>query len=180
MSRSVGLGYARADGPAAAHRPAARLGLAALCLLQVTVVYPIASPAVGVLVALATTLPIAWRRTSPVGATIVASLAWVIPTDGYLFLGYVVAFLLYFSLATHVGPARTVIAVAALGVALSVASAAIRGDVAGEYFGALVISMATVTTHVRHVLQKLRLRDRVQAVVVAYESGLIPKTPARG
>jgi hypothetical protein len=28
-------------------------------------------------------------------------------------------------------------------------------------------------THVRHVLQKLRLRDRVQAVVVAYESGVV-------
>jgi len=37
----------------------------------------------------------------------------------------------------------------------------------------LVISLATVKTHVRHVLQKLRLRDRVPAVVVAYESGLL-------
>ncbi|MGI5246335.1 response regulator [Dactylosporangium sp. CA-139066] len=42
----------------------------------------------------------------------------------------------------------------------------------------LVISMATVKTHVRHLLQKLNLRDRAQAVVVAYESGLItPNTP---
>src|SRR5687768_7171638 len=30
-------------------------------------------------------------------------LAWVIPTGGYRFLGYVVAFLLHFSLASHVG-----------------------------------------------------------------------------
>jgi len=37
----------------------------------------------------------------------------------------------------------------------------------------LVISTATVKTHVRHILQKQRLRDRVQAVVLAYESGLI-------
>ena len=108
------------------------LGLAALCLLQVTVVYPIASPPVGVLVALATTLPVAWRRTHPVAATIAASLAWVIPTDGYLFLGYVVAFLLYYSLAAYVGPSRTVLAVAALGVVLSILSAAVRSDVTGE------------------------------------------------
>ena len=37
----------------------------------------------------------------------------------------------------------------------------------------LVISTATVKTHVRHILQKHGLRDRVQAVVLAYESGLI-------
>jgi DNA-binding NarL/FixJ family response regulator len=37
----------------------------------------------------------------------------------------------------------------------------------------LFISTATVKTHVRHILQKLGLRDRVQAVVAAYESGLV-------
>jgi DNA-binding NarL/FixJ family response regulator len=37
----------------------------------------------------------------------------------------------------------------------------------------LVVSETTVKTHVAHVLQKCRVRDRVQAVVLAYESGLI-------
>jgi DNA-binding NarL/FixJ family response regulator len=37
----------------------------------------------------------------------------------------------------------------------------------------LVISMATVKTHVRHVFAKLDLRDRAQAVVVARDAGLV-------
>jgi DNA-binding NarL/FixJ family response regulator len=37
---------------------------------------------------------------------------------------------------------------------------------------ALFISDTTVKTHVTHILQKLNLRDRVQAVVLAYQTGL--------
>jgi DNA-binding NarL/FixJ family response regulator len=38
----------------------------------------------------------------------------------------------------------------------------------------LVISEATAKTHVARILQKLDLRDRVQAVIYAYETGLVP------
>jgi ATP/maltotriose-dependent transcriptional regulator MalT len=37
----------------------------------------------------------------------------------------------------------------------------------------LFISETTVKTHVTHILQKLNLRDRVQAVVLAYQTGAI-------
>ena len=36
----------------------------------------------------------------------------------------------------------------------------------------LYISDTTVKTHITHILQKLNLRDRVQAVVLAYETGI--------
>jgi DNA-binding NarL/FixJ family response regulator len=42
-----------------------------------------------------------------------------------------------------------------------------------EIAASLFLSAATVKTHVTHILTKLRLRDRVQVVVLAYESGLI-------
>jgi len=55
-----------------------------------------------------------------------------------------------------------------LDVLLLMASGRSNGEIAGE----LYLGEATIKTHVGRILAKLGARDRVQAVVTAYESGL--------
>jgi DNA-binding NarL/FixJ family response regulator len=54
-----------------------------------------------------------------------------------------------------------------------------RGLSNPEIAGHLHLSLATVKTHIGHLLTKLDARDRAQLVIVAYESGLVRPAPKR-
>jgi len=55
-----------------------------------------------------------------------------------------------------------------------------RGRSNGEIATELFVGEATVKTHVSNVLAKIGVRDRIQAVIFAYEAGVVPATPPPG
>lgn len=60
---------------------------------------------------------------------------------------------------------------------LEVLEALARGHTNAELAARFRLSEATVKTHVARILSKLRLRDRAQAVIAAYETGLATPGP---
>ena len=50
-----------------------------------------------------------------------------------------------------------------------------RGLTNSEIAAELILGEATIKTYVSNVLSKLKLRDRIQAVVFAYENGLVER-----
>ena len=112
--------------------------LAVISVAQVLVV-PIAWRPLGVLIALLVTVPIAFRRYQPFGAAMAGSLAWWLPTDGYVLVGYIAAFLLFYSLGSHEPDRRKLVGACAFALVAGAVGVTLADPLAYEYLGSFAI-----------------------------------------
>jgi signal transduction histidine kinase len=127
--------------------------LAIPSLVQVLVA-PIAPRPVGVVIALAATVPIAWRRVHPAAAALAGTALWVLHTDGFIVLGYVAAFLLFYSLGAHEPSDRRAAAVCAFAVVTGAIGTTQSHPVLYEYVTTVFIVIGP--TLVGRVVRRLR------------------------
>jgi signal transduction histidine kinase len=144
--------------------------LAAISIAQV-LIFPIAPRALGVAIALASTIPIAFRRSHPVAALIVGTAAWAVPTEGYLVVGYVAAFLLLYSFAVQVDDLRIVAIAPVVLFGLSLLALVRNDEPIGEWLGSILAVTAPVAVgrFVRHE------RERTRQMSVADERARIAR-----
>jgi signal transduction histidine kinase len=91
------------------------------------------------------------RRTQPVAAALVGTIVYVIPTDGYLILGYIAGCFLLYAVAAYVDDRRVVVAVIAWVVVLTVFASAVNHESCPGFVGGLtaVVAPAAVGRLVR-------------------------------
>jgi signal transduction histidine kinase len=99
---------------------------------------------VGQLYVLATTAPLAWRRTRPVASAVVSTLFWVVPTDGYPLFGFVVVVLQFFALGSWGRPWRIVGAVTLWAMAATVVGTLLGPEAPVAAVGAAIAVAAPV------------------------------------
>ena len=138
-----------------------------LSLAQV-VIAPITTPALSVLIAVGSTVPLAWRRVYPVAAALTTTAVWLIPTTGFLFLGYVIAVLVFFSLGTHTPRLATVGAVCAVATAVGVVATLLGPEPAPAAIGAalVVIGPAAAGRLVAHQRRQTALLEELTGRLV--------------
>jgi signal transduction histidine kinase len=182
----VRLAYGRSISPRRADLLLA-LTLAVPAVAQ-QLAWPIAATPLAVAIALASTLPIALRRSHPLGAAFLSTLPWFIPTDGYVAVGYVAVFVLFYSAAAYTASLPRVLALAAYAVAVGLFVAWHNDETTGEYMGAVtavvlpVLAGRLVREH-REQAEQLRAltaelereRERTAQLAVAEERARIAR-----
>ena len=112
-------------------------------LVQVTI-WTIGDLGVGYLYVLGTTLPLAWRRTQPIVSSLVSTLFWFIPPDGYPVLGFITVVLQFFALGSRGRPRWAVAATAAWAVVATVVGTLLGPEQPYAAIGAALAVVAPV------------------------------------
>ncbi|GAA4243839.1 sensor histidine kinase [Dactylosporangium darangshiense] len=164
------------------------IALVAVALAQVLVFLPIAPRPIGAFVAIASTAPIAWRRTHPVPAALVGSAVWLVPTDGYVLVGYVASLLLFYAVTAYVADHYLAAATVLIGAVFGIIGTALQDSGIGDYAGALLGVLAPAAVGVLARRQRRRTsrleeltryleqeRDRRERAAVADERARIAR-----
>jgi signal transduction histidine kinase len=109
-----------------------------LSLAQIAVA-PISTPLLSVVIALGFALPLAWRRVHPIAGALAMTAVWLIPTTGFLFLGYVVAALMFFSVGAYVRRLDVVVAVSTWAAAVGVVMTLLGPEPEPAAIGAVLV-----------------------------------------
>jgi signal transduction histidine kinase len=159
--------------------------LLVLSLAQIAVA-PIAGAVVSLLVAVGSTLPVAWRRVYPAGAALTMTAVWAIPTsEGFLLLGYVIAGLLFYSLGAHEPKLWRLVIVSVAGVVVGVVMTLLGPEHPAAAIGAALVVVGPVAAgrlvaHQR--AQTARLRELTGLLVrerAAAERAVLAEERAR-
>ena len=168
MTRRAGVSSVTAVVPPARDDALLAAALLAASLVQVLWLLPIASWEVGSLIAVLSTAPVAWRRSHPVAAAAVGTVPFFVPADGFLVVGYVAVFFLYYSLTAHAADRRAAGAVVLLGLAGAVAGSLEQGVGPGEWAGGFLAVLAPAGVGLLVRAQRARTR-RLEELAVHLE-----------
>jgi signal transduction histidine kinase len=127
--------------------PRADVVLAATALvlsLGQIAVQPIATPLLSGVIALGSAVPLAWRRIYPIAGALVMTAVWLIPTTGFLLLGYVVAAVLFFSVGAYASRTWAVIAVSVVASAVGVVVTLLGPEAEPAAIGAVLVVVGPV------------------------------------
>jgi signal transduction histidine kinase len=153
--------------------------------LAQVIVWPIADGVIGELFVLGTTLPLAWRRTRPIESTLVMAGFFLIPTDGFAVLGFVVVILQLFALGTHGEPTRVVAAVTAFACGTSVVGTLLGPEPPVAAIGGVLVVVAPLLAGrlVRHLQRQnaalLSLTDQLREERARAEANAVDAERAR-
>jgi signal transduction histidine kinase len=119
------------------------------------IAFPIADAGIGELFVLGSTLPLAWRRTHPLEAALVASAFWLIPLEGFPVLGFVVVILQFFAVGSEGEPLAAVVGVTAWAACTAVVGTLLGPEASVAAIGAVLVVVAPVLAgrlvrHLRH------------------------------